>query len=537
MTIRRPTGTAAAPSIRGMRTLAAAALGIALVAAPAAHAQRRPAASPGETRAERALAGVRDSMPLLMAFLRDMPKGGDLHSHLSGAVYAESYLTWAAEAGLCADTASRLSAPPCAAPKSVPVVLAMRDTALERRLVNAWSMEGWDSATVSGHDQFFNTFGRFGMATWGRTGDMLAEVTSRAAAGHVSYLELMQTPDGSAVGNLGRSVGWDSTSPRDPDFGALREKLLAAGLRDTLEVARANLDTAEARRAAVQGCATAGDAGPCGVTIRWLYQVARARPPEQVFAQILAGFELASTDPRVVGLNLVQPEDAAVAVRDFSLQMRMIAFLRPLYPGVKVTLHAGELVPGLVAPEALRFHIRESVQVAGAERIGHGVDVLGEERAAELMREMAARGVMVEIALTSNDVILGVRGPAHPLGAYRRAGVPVALATDDEGVSRSEMTQEYAKAVTEQELGYVALKDMARTSLEHAFIQGASVWRDAVSFTPVDACAPAGGGWDGAGCRALVAVSPKAALQRRLEADFAAFEQSRGTAAPAPVRD
>jgi adenosine deaminase len=518
----------AASAIR--RAAASLALLVLVLAGPAS-AQRRgravTPAAPVPTEAERrtgeALAAARASDASLMAFLRGMPKGADLHSHLSGAIYAESYLLWAAEAGLCAmpDSAT-LSAPPCTG-NHVPVVTALRDTALSRQLVNGWSMRGWDPAKVSGHDQFFATFGRFGMATYGRTGDMLAEATSRAAAGHVRYMELMQTPDNGAVAALGRRVGWD-TAAAGPDFGALRTRMLAAGLRDTLAHARANLDSAEARRNAIQGCPQASSAGPCGVTVRWLYQVSRARAPEQVFAQILAGFELASMDPRVVGFNLVQPEDNAVAVRDFSLQMRMIGFLRPLYPTVRVSLHAGELVAGLVGPEALRSHIRESVMVAGASRIGHGVDVMGEEGSAELLREMARRRVMVEIALTSNDVILGVRGAAHPLHAYMAAGVPVALATDDEGVARSDMTQEYAKAVRDQGLDYLTLKAMARTSLEHAFIHGASFWKDARTFAPVDACAERAGGWTAPACQAFVAASPKAGVQMQLEQDFHEFE-------------
>ena len=36
---------------------------------------------------------------LLRVFLRDMPKGGDLHNHASGTPYAEEYLAWAAELG------------------------------------------------------------------------------------------------------------------------------------------------------------------------------------------------------------------------------------------------------------------------------------------------------------------------------------------------------------------------------------------------------------------------------------------------------
>src|SRR5690606_9778653 len=127
--------------------------------------------------------------------------------------------------------------------------------------------------------------------------------------------------------------------------------------------------------------------------------------------------------------------------------MRMIAHLRRAHPEVPVTLHAGELSAGMVPPEDLRFHIREAVEVAGARRIGHGVDIMHEEDAIGLLEEMARREVLVAINLTSNDVILGVAGSRHPVPVYRRFGVPLALSTDDEGVSRSDLTQEYIRAI------------------------------------------------------------------------------------------
>ncbi len=96
---------------------------------------------------------------------------------------------------------------------------------------------------------------------------------------------------------------------------------------------------------------------------------------------------------------------------------------------------------------------------------------------------------MVEICLTSNDVILGVSGPQHPLSEYMRAGVPVALATDDEGVARSDMTHEYLRGAEDQKLAYLQLKKMARTSLEHAFVPGPSLWRDGKNFVIVKDCA------------------------------------------------
>src|SRR6185503_12658968 len=44
---------------------------------------------------------IRKSPPKQMAFLLKMPKGADLHNHLSGSIYAERYIEWAAEKGLC----------------------------------------------------------------------------------------------------------------------------------------------------------------------------------------------------------------------------------------------------------------------------------------------------------------------------------------------------------------------------------------------------------------------------------------------------
>jgi adenosine deaminase len=478
------------------------------------------AAQGAEEQAARYFDAIRGDSTLLEIFIREMPKGGDLHSHLSGAVYAESYLRWAAEDGLCVNTRQlAIVGPGCTPSDTLRPASQIADTsALYGRLVDAMSMRNWDSTRISGHDQFFSTFGRFN-STDRRGGDGLAEAATRAAIGGVRYLELMMTPDRRAARTLGDQAGWTD------DFGRMRDTLLKLGLPEVARAAFARLDSVEARRDTVLGClpGQTRQAG-CDVEVRWLYQVSRGSPPQQAFAQILLGFLMTDAGGKVVGLNLVQPEDGAVSMRDYSLQMRMIRYLRGVYPDVRVTLHAGELAPGLVPDEGLRFHIREAVRVAGARRIGHGVDVLHEDSARELMAQMAREGVMVEIALTSNDVILGIRGPAHPLHAYMAAGVPVALATDDEGVARSEMSMEYLKAVRDQNLGYPALKTMARTSLQHAFVQGEPLWRDLNTLAPTPACARSAGGMDGARCRAFLSRNPKARLQRELERRFGWFE-------------
>lgn len=456
---------------------------VVLASVPAAgSAQTRSAA----IRTARAMDAAKTNTPMLYAMLRAMPKGGDLHSHLSGAVYAESFIGWAAEDRACIRLSDLVAFSGAAACESgfLRADSLFANQALYDRVVDAWSTRNWRSAVQSGHYQFFGTFGKFGGAGRNRTGDMVAEVMRRAHAGNVSYLELMNTPNDGAA-NLGDSVGWT------PDLAQMRERLRSRDHARVIDAARRDVGEWMRRQREIMRCDVANPEPACSVTVRFLYQVSRGRAPQRVFAQIMTAFEVSNVDSMVVGFNLVQPEDGYVSMRDYALQMRMIEYLRQFYPDVKISLHAGELAPGLVPPEGLRFHIRDAVERAGASRIGHGVDVMYEDRPAELMREMARRGVAVEINLTSNDVILGVRGKDHPLAAYHRYGVPTLISTDDEGVSRSEMTMEYVRAVQDQGLGYARLKQMARNSIRYAFVQ-----------EPV-----------------------KARLLRRLDADFAAFER------------
>jgi len=260
--------------------------------------------------------------------------------------------------------------------------------------------------------------------------------------------------------------------------------------------------------------------------------VLRDLPPELVFAQTLLGFEtveasIEAHDPGFVGINFVRPEDDYVAMRDYTQQMKMIGYLHSVYPNVHISLHAGELALGLVPPEGLRFHIRQAVELAHAERIGHGVDVMHEDDAAGLLKELAAEHVMVEINLSSNEGILDVKGAEHPFPIYRAAHVPVALSTDDEGVSRIDLTHEYVRAALDYHLTYADLKQLARTGLEHNFLPGASLWARPDEFSaPVDACRSQalGGEKPATACKTFLDKSDKAAAEWELERRFRDFE-------------
>ena len=517
-------------------------LALLLLATISAVAQKPASVSPSsaptaENRTAHAFDLARADPLNLYAFLFRMPKGADLHNPLTGAVYAESWIRFAAEDNLCVDLATHsffqsramtdsLPPQPVCGDGNLPAAHANQDQHLYDALIDAFSMRSFVPSTgVSGHDHFFDAFAKFHGISHVHTGEFLDELATRAAAQNEQYMELMLTPPFDHTAAIAKDLGWHA----DESFSNFRDQLLAKGLRDDIAVVRANLDEAESTRRQAERCGEPNQATACAVQLRFIYQVLRGFPPEQVFAQTLLGFEAASADPRVVGINLVMPEDGYVSMSDYALQMRMVGFLHGVYPKVHITLHAGELAPGLVTYEGLSFHVREAVEVAHAERIGHGVDVMYEERPYELLKEMAAKHVMVEINLSSNDLILGISGKNHPFPIYRKFGVPVALSTDDEGVSRIDLTHEYVRTVESYALTYADLKQIVRTGLEHNFLPGPSLWREQDVFTrPVAACSAEflGAEKPSAACAAFLKSSEKGQQQWELERRFRAFEST-----------
>ncbi|MFI6051209.1 adenosine deaminase [Streptomyces violascens] len=510
------------------------ALGVAAGVLPAAAAPPDPGGRE-QARVQAYLGRIADSPSELGRFMKELPKGADLHHHLGGAVRPESLIGYAARDGKCIDTTTYVATAgpqPCATGQR-PARDAVAPGPFRRQVIEAWSMQGFvlppDGDPQPGHDHFFDTFGKFDEAETGHDADMLAEVARAAAKEHSSYLETLTTPE---AGPLDQLV--DRILPNDPgpaDFARFHATLTANPQFQAL-VRQAADDTDRSVRDYRKqlGCDAPAAPEACRVAIRFDYQVLRAQDPRYVFAQQILGFELVRQHlGGLVGVNMVQPEDAPVALRDYTLHMKMVGFLKSLAPKVRVSLHAGELVEGLdgVGGRDLTFHINEAVAVAGADRIGHGVDFAQERDPAALAARMRKQHVLVEAPLISNAQILRVSGDRHPLRSYLDAGVPVALATDDPGVSRSDLTAVFQQAVTDQKLTVAQLRRLARASLDHAFIEGSNLWKEQDSYgtfaKPCRNDTPDAHRLPSAGCRTFLAASPKASLQWKLEADWATF--------------
>lgn len=515
---------------------------------------------------------VRASTSALSTFLRLMPKGADLHTHLSGAATTENLIRWARQDGVCirnSDASAVL--PPCTA-DTTPLTTATPSNDLVPTLLSAWSMENKVGALRDRHQHFFDAFGKFSVVANNHVVDMTDEVVRRAAAQGVVHLEIIVGFQGSAIGRLADQLMDKGASWTEAYLANAREQLLAAPefrptiLRSVEEISKISSDLRARWR-----CESPRPDPACDVSVRYLIHAVRTQSREHVFGQWVYAFELAQADSRVVGVNLVAPEESSPSLAYYDDEMLALGVLNrmnrtlPDRQPVHVALHAGELVPEVLPATSsgqahLRSHIRRAILTAGAERIGHAVDILHESEedpadsddadaadlarptgagpAKRLLRQMAQLGVAVEVCLTSNQAILGAEGDAHPLAAYLAAGVPVTLATDDEGILRTDLSAEYLRAAQVQRLDYRQLKAIARTGVEKSFLPGASLWEDARNALPVAACrssdplAPAP--TVSASCQAFLTSSPRASQQWKLERKLAAFEATQIGANAAP---
>ena len=159
-----------------------------------------------------------------------------------------------------------------------------------------------------------------------------------------------------------------------------------------------------------------------------------------------------------VGINFVGREDNGKGY-----PLRFLPTLRELrkhYPDINLAIHAGE-------EDEPNFHVRDSL-LLGAKRIGHGVNLIDDPQTMLLMRD---NHYMVEINLISNLLLNYVNDfSQHPFPEYLRFGIPVALSTDDRGMWDSNLTDEYYVAVTQFNLSWSEIVKMGRNSLTYAFL-------------------------------------------------------------------
>lgn len=422
---------------------------------------------------------------VLNLFMTQMPKGGDIHHHYSGALYAENYLDWVTEDGWFIDSCTLHvvqanqppSAPGC---EAMTVAQVKDDNDKYRDLLSLWS--DLDYADHF-HDEpapdtnFFDTFAYFSGVADANPGEGLQILKQRAIAENVSYIETMFETVGFKQEGL-----YDAAKVQQLN-NALRTAQGTDNVAGLLQQITADLNNSEAFATQLKNFLTTMENAHQGIDdeqfmMRFQTYAVRTLEPLQVFIDLYSGFRASYNSELMVGVNIVAPENNHVSLADYTLHMQMFQYLREnLKPQgdeenrkVNLALHAGELTLGMVTPENLQFHINEAVNIAGAQRIGHGVDIVYEQNPMALMDTMKERNLAVEINLTSNEFILGVKGNKHPYQLYAGYGVPMVISTDDAGVSRNNLANEYVLLASRYAPSYDTVKSYVYNSIEYSFL-------------------------------------------------------------------
>src|ERR1700733_15717121 len=232
------------------------------------------AQSTPEQRTAGAFAAASRNPLTLRVFLQGMPKGGDLHLHMSGGtVYSETLIGDAVQDGLCLKTATMTLFKPQGTcdEGAVPAANAFKDQHIYDALVNAFSMRYFvPSSGISGHDQFFSTFDRFQALGATHVGEWVDEIATRPAQQNEQYIEAMYTPVFLNAARLGYQIGWDGDSLEN--LKTTRDPLLAPGLRDEIVTDRKEIDTIDATRAQLEQCGQTQPKPACSVKGLYLFQ-------------------------------------------------------------------------------------------------------------------------------------------------------------------------------------------------------------------------------------------------------------------------
>lgn len=386
----------------------------------------------------------------LYNFLYLLPKGGDLHHHLSGSNFSEWWFELATNQQINGGYVyyTQLYANSCQAENSIEYkgldnFLSFRNIQHSHYMqlseceksqykllsdVSAAEKLGWYNSIrldkeTEGRNEFFEKH-------WSRLNDLMNNPYIQA--------EML-------VMNM-RAFGKEGLLYLETQLGA-RDMLRADGTlfqpEQVVNIYRQRLAQKDALNS--------------GVTARLQYTLLRFTPDAEQQLEWIYRFVDQHRDI-YVGINMAGRED-----NDKGYPLRFLPTLRKLrrtLPAIDLSIHAGEV-------DEPNFHVRDTL-LLGATRIGHGVNLIDDP---QTLMQLRNGQTLVEINLVSNLLLEYVQEyQQHPFPEYLRTGIPVALSTDDRGMWDSTMTDEYYVAVKEFNLSWQELIKLGENSLQFSFV-------------------------------------------------------------------
>lgn len=423
---------------------------------------------------------IRNNEAELTAFFAQMPKGGDLHHHFSGSIYAEPMLEDAINDDFYLNTTTMevLKEKPATGNWEQFSSISKRGElyAYKQKIMEKWSAKDYNGVSYPSDKLFFESFGKFSPAIPGHFGEGLLELKNRAISENLSYIETQLSTIPSDINTTDLTDFNTQLRQAAANKDEKAVKKLLESLYKTFQKREAKKDAQIFNTNFVAKMHNDLKIDDANFTMRYQNFVLRFMEPVDLFKNLVVAFISADSSDLMAGVNIVSPEDGETSMKDYWLHMVMFNYCHSVFPNVKYTLHAGELTLGLVQPEDLTWHINDAIYVAGANRIGHGVDMAYEKNSYSLLQYMAKQHIPIEINLVSNEFILRVKENRHPISLYKEFNVPIVISTDDAGILRTNMTEQYVLlAKRYQDVNYADIKQYVYNSINYSFIKDTKV--------------------------------------------------------------
>ncbi|MGH9731405.1 MAG: adenosine deaminase [Candidatus Acidiferrales bacterium] len=211
-----------------------------------------------------------------------------------------------------------------------------------------------------------------------------------------------------------------------------------------------------------EGVARASHAAGRGLRVLWIFDAVRQFGAEK--AMDVARLAVEMNSEGVVAFGMGGDEESLPAA-NFRRAYEYAAG-----EGLHRLAHAGETG----GPQA----VRDAIEILGAERIGHGIASIHDEKVMELLID---REIPLEICPQSNvctgalSRLLGMQNARieeHPLRDFIARGVPVTLSTDDPAMFHTSLNDSYRAAMDKMRLSAAQAVDLAEASFRYAFLRG-----------------------------------------------------------------
>ena len=141
--------------------------------------------------------------------------------------------------------------------------------------------------------------------------------------------------------------------------------------------------------------------------------------------------------------------------------------------GLRTTIHSGEAP----SPHAGQW-IKDSIEILGAERIGHGIQAIHDPKIIQLL---ISKNILLEVCPYSNYLTQAFTTfENHPLKKLYELNVPIALNSDDPGMFASTLSDDYYLAHRYQNFSLEDFSKCNSTAYQHSFIakeKKAKVWK------------------------------------------------------------